>query len=73
MYLNIFPISHNANYRWQVFVPCFLAIDAGFLIANLVVPIVAYSLHQPIGIATFTGMLPSFIVSMFKVLMVRQR
>lgn len=62
MNLNIFPISQNAKYRWQVFVRCSLAIVAGFLIASLVVPIVAYSLPQPIGIATFTGMLLSFIV-----------
>lgn len=62
MNLNIFPRSQTAKYRWHVFLRCILAIFAGLFIATLIVPIMAFSLPQSLGIATLTGLLLSFTV-----------
>lgn len=54
--------SETQRYRWMVFARCLLAIIAGFTIATLTVPTVAYLLPESLAMATYTGMLLSFIV-----------
>lgn len=57
-----FNLSENSKYRWMVFSRCILAIVIGFLIANLSVPIIAFIFHGQKVLATYSGLMLSFIV-----------
>ncbi|OTG78438.1 hypothetical protein B9T33_14020 [Acinetobacter sp. ANC 5054] len=55
-------LDDQNQYRLVVFVRIFLAVFAGFLIANLTVATVGLLFPNQLAIATYTGFLLSFIV-----------
>lgn len=49
-------------YRYKVLARCLLAIFAGFAIANLTIPMIALLFSGQLALATYTGLLVSFVV-----------
>ncbi|MCH4248675.1 MAG: hypothetical protein LKF82_12750 [Acinetobacter populi] len=63
-------LSELQIYRCTVFARCLLAIFAGFAIANLTVPLVAFFSFGQLAMATYSGLLLSFVIWLLYILYV---
>lgn len=61
-------INDGARYRWAVFARVFIAVVGGFLLASLTVPLLAYLFPACLAMATYTGMILSFLVWLLAIL-----
>lgn len=62
MKFKLFALTEAQRYRWMVLARCLLAVFAGFAIANLTVPVIGLAFSRSLALATFTGLLLSFVV-----------
>lgn len=70
MKLEIFNLSAEQLYRLKVFCRVLLASIAGFVIANLMVGVIGLGFSKQQAIATYTGLLFSFIVWLIFIIMI---